>query len=673
MIIAADDYNFDYLKRLPIQKRRKGNPKSRSGVRYKDIIMAFDIETTRLKDIEQSIMYIWQWQIGKDTTIIGRTWEEFSRFIHKLKDCCGEKEWFVIYVHNLAYEFQFLKGIYPFRSDEVFATDNRKVLKCSMLDCLEFRCSYFHSNMSLDVFLDKMHVEHKKLTLDYSKIRYPWTELTEEEMAYCVNDVQGLTEALYVEFEHDGDNLYSVPLTSTGYVRRDAKKALRHTTLEYRQQQMPDWEVYELLFEAFRGGNTHANRWYAGHILEKVYSIDRSSSYPEVLVNHQFPVGHWFEEPNCTFEKLCKIVGRWGKAILMRVSFTNIELRDQFDGCPYLSRDKCRDVRDGIFDNGRILKASYIETTLTDIDWQIVMEHYKFEDCCPLKVYYSRYGYLPPTFIEEVIRYYRLKTELKGNDDLDILYTKAKNKLNSLYGMCAQNPVKQSVIFDIDSPEQFYVDESQDPRDLLLKANSKAYLNYAWGVWCTAWARYELQQGIDAAGPYFVYCDTDSVKAVRVLDVEKYNAEKERLAEINGGYAYDPKGNKHCMGVWEVDGIYNKFATLGAKKYVYTDEQDKLHITIAGVDKKKGALELEEHGGIEAFREGFVFRKAGGTEIVYNDKPDLPELDIDGHKLKITANAVIRDSSYTLGLTEEYRRIIESCEKLKYFKIKLKY
>ena len=125
-----------------------------------------------------------------------------------------------------------------------------------------------------------------------------------------------------------------------------------------------------------------------------------------------------------------------------------------------------------------------------------------------------------------------------------------------------------------------------------------------------------------------------------------------------------------CMGVWEVDGIYKQFATLGAKKYVYVDENDKLHITIAGVDKKKGAIELEEHGGIEAFREGFIFRKAGGTEIVYNDKPMLPDLQIDGHTLKITSNAVIRDSSYTLGLTEEYRRIIESCEKLKYFKLK---
>lgn len=673
MIIAADQYDFTQLRRLAIQKRKKGNPRSRQGIRYKDIIMAFDIETTRLRDIEQSIMYIWQFQIGRDVTVIGRTWEEWERFSRRLAECCDEKEWFVIYVHNLSYEFQFLKGIYPFTAEEVFATDHRKVLKCSMYGHLEFRCSYFHSNMKLETFLDKMGVEHKKTTLDYDKIRYPWTPLDDKELEYCVNDVQGLVEALYIEFEHDQDNLYSVPFTSTGYVRRDAKKALRHTTLEYRKRQQPSFEVYQILREAFRGGNTHANRWYAGQILDNVYSIDRSSSYPEVLVNHQFPVGPWYEEEDCSYEKLCKIIGTWGKAVLMRIAFTNIRLADEFDGCPYLSRDKCRNIRDGEFDNGRILEASYLETSLTDIDYQIVLDHYIFDDCYPIKVYYSRYGYLPPTFIDEVNHYYEMKTQLKDVPGMEVLYTKSKNKLNSLYGMCAQDPVKFSMLYDADSPEQFVPDLSKTPEQLLMEAEKKPFLNYAWGVWCTAWARYELQQGIDAAGPYFVYCDTDSVKATRELKMEDYNAEKRRLAEINGGKAADPKGITHYMGEWEVDGVYKRFSTMGAKKYVYEDMNGKLHITIAGVDKKKGAEELLENGGIEAFKAGFVFRKGGGAEIVYNDRPAISEIEVDGHKMAITSNAVIRESTYTLGLTEEYRRIIEGCERLKYFKTKIEY
>lgn len=111
------------------------------------------------------------------------------------------------------------------------------------------------------------------------------------------------------------------------------------------------------------------------------------------------------------------------------------------------------------------------------------------------------------------------------------------------------------------------------------------------------------------------------------------------------------------MGVYELDGKYSQFATLGAKKYCYTDSKG-LHITIAGVSKRTGANELQQMGGIQAFQEGITFRAAGGTESVYNDHPDLPPLEIDGHRLEITSNVVIRDSTYTLGITEEYRYIL---------------
>ena len=62
---------------------------------------------------------------------------------------------------------------------------------------------------------------------------------------------------------------------------------------------------------------------------------------------------------------------------------------------------------------------------------------------------------------------------------------KSKNKLNSIYGMMAQNPVKQSIDF---------IDD-----------------------WMTAWARYRLEEGIWLAGDNFVYCDTDSVN---ILETE---------------------------------------------------------------------------------------------------------------------------------------------------------
>lgn len=112
------------------------------------------------------------------------------------------------------------------------------------------------------------------------------------------------------------------------------------------------------------------------------------------------------------------------------------------------------------------------------------------------------------------------------------------------------------------------------------------------------------------------------------------------------------------MGVYESEGIYDKFSTLGAKKYCYV-KNGKLTATIAGVSKRNGGPELDRAGGIDAFREGFTFYDAGGTESVYNDSPDLTIIMPNGEPLEITSNVVIRDSTYTLGVTAEYRRLLD--------------
>ena len=118
------------------------------------------------------------------------------------------------------------------------------------------------------------------------------------------------------------------------------------------------------------------------------------------------------------------------------------------------------------------------------------------------------------------------------------------------------------------------------------------------------------------------------------------------------------------MGVFEDEGylLPNRFKTMGAKKYVLEDKDKKLHITIAGVNKAKGGKEL---GTIENFKEGFIFKEAGGTESVYNDKVDM-DIRVDGQMLHISDNLVIRDSEYTLGITADYRRILDGLVTIKY-------
>ena len=664
-ITYVTDFDVSVFGRMKKQRAPRGNPHGRKRQKYIDCVCAFDIETSTLPDMEQAIMYIWQFQVGDLTTVYGRTWEEYFDFLRRIREEIRPNA-LVIYVHNLSFEFQFLKGLYDFQEEEVFAVDSRKVLKATMWGTFEYRCSYLHSNMSLDAFTHRMGVPAAKLPdFDYGKVRYPWTPLSEDEMAYCVNDVRGLVQALTKEMAMDKDTLYTIPLTSTGYVRRDCKKAMEGFNHKQLAAILPGVTVYELLREAFRGGNTHANRWYAGDILHDVHSIDLVSAYPSVMINYEYPMTEFVDLGELEMDKLMDLLYHKNKAMLFRIALYDVRLLSRYIGCPYLSRDKCRSIIGGRFDNGRILSADYLETTLTDIDLKILLSQYDFSGSRVWDVHVARYGKLPEMFRSVILQYFETKTKLKRNpgdpenEEQEYFYQKSKNKLNSLYGMTAQDPAKITTIFT----EGEFLIKDEAVEDILKKNYKRAFLSYAWGVWVTARCRQILQEGIDAAGDRFVYCDTDSVKTIGAVDMSEYNERTRQLAIMNGGTAKDSTGRIHYLGLFEDETVtgYSDFVTLGAKKYAYV-EDGKLHITIAGVGKKAGAVEL---GDIRNFKPGFIFRKAGGTESVYNDNVYY-DYFIDGKHILITDNVVIRPSTYELGITEEYRRILQGAATIKY-------
>lgn len=684
-LYTVDTYNYTRIQNLPCLHDTRSNKGSKKAKGYKNCLCAFDIETTRLEDIEQSIMYIWQFSIlflddQHIDTIIGRTWTEFELFLDNLMND-DNYAYYMIFVHNLSYEFQFLRGIYTFSPDEVFAIKSRKILKCEMLERFEFRCSYLQTNMSLNTFTSKMKVEHQKLSgekFNYEKKRFPWTELNDYELQYSCYDTIGLVEAMFKRMMLANDNLYTLPLTSTGYVRRETKKAMYGWARKHRDI-FPSIDVFDLLEEAFRGGDTHANRYYSGTVIRAdgkkilgIGSYDRSSSYPDVVLNCVFPMTRFVYIGSIEESDIEKKLNR-GKALLFRCKIHGIEQIDKFYGAPYLSYSKCRNVSRETLDNGRILSAEYIEITLTDIDYEIMKREYKWKHFEITECYESKYGVLPEPLKGIFRKYYTDKTELKGIVEQEFFYNLQKALLNAGYGMMVQSPVKQSLIFTESSENIYTVDENVSREALLAKYNRTAFLPYQWGVWVTAWARLRLKEGINIVGDRYVYSDTDSVKYIKVrgdnIDelFDRYNSERKEQSISNSAYATDLHGVKHYMGVYEFEDKYIEFSTIGAKKYVYRTKDGKLHATIAGVNKKLAPDELEEHGGIDAFKIGFTFLRSGGTESVYNDVP-YGDFTVENHVLKITQNVVIRPSTYTIGITDEYRRILADARTLKEFK-----
>ena len=77
MIINVKEFNYDIVAALPDLPRKAGNQGTRARRVYKDVVCAFDTETSYIKEADAQCLYIWQFQLDEALTIIGRTWKEF--------------------------------------------------------------------------------------------------------------------------------------------------------------------------------------------------------------------------------------------------------------------------------------------------------------------------------------------------------------------------------------------------------------------------------------------------------------------------------------------------------------------------------------------------------------------------------------------------------------------
>lgn len=671
LITDVHKFDFDIIRCCNSAKNTTGRRKRKE---YVDLICAFDIETSTdiIDGKYQAWLYIWQFQLDEICTIIGRTWDDALYLIENLNNALGSR-YIVVFVHNLFYEFQFLRSLFDIQPDDVFVVKSRRVLRWLQAH-VEFRCSYLLSNMSLKDYTHKWHVAHEKLSgddFDYKEKRYPDDELPADKLQYCINDVLGLVESVKAEMDFHGDTLYSLPLTSTGYVRRDIKRCIYMTARYQVESIRPSIDVYKILRAAFRGGNTHANRYATADIyknmicLENVQTIDRSSSYPDEIVNKMFPIDRFKHvDKLLNYNELQQhYIEKRGYAVLAVIRITDLHLKDPYYPCPYISLSNCLE-EDGVFlDNGRILSAAYVKLSVTDIDLQIIANMYKLnnDNVEVLDCYFATYGYLPDSLRSLVIDYYKQKTQLKGLPDKKLLYDKFKNLINAIYGCSAQDPGKRLLQYNQDAtdPDELYIDGGDELAELL--AHQKTALPYQWGVWVTAHARNDLQTAIDAihssSTAEFIYTDTDSVKYIGDIDISGLNEPIIKKSTESGAYADAINGIRHYMGAWEPEPAYDKFATMGAKSYVY-EIDGKLGITIAGVPKIKGAAELARMGGMSAYKAGTIFHD-GITETKYNDERMHKKIKHNGHTIELTSNMAIIDSCHKIGYSKDYGILLD--------------
>lgn len=617
--------------------------------------------------------YIWQFSID-GVVLYGRTIEELKQFLALLNKAVPDRK--ICYVHNLGYDFQYLMNIST--AFEVFARESHKPIKafCKEFN-IEFRCAYFLTNQSLENCAKDYELPVQKLgNFDYTKARHCETPLTDDELLYCEYDCLVLHELIKWHIKEYG-KITNIPLTQTSKVRKQLQKVFQKDfNYKRRIKSMSEMtpEVFGMLVSAYMGGYTHANALFTGRKVSDVYSRDESSAYPFVIVTSKLPMSKYSVGKKEHFWWHYK--KREDHSIVATISFKGIRLKPNLVNT-YISVSRCSEMSvNTVSDNGRVLKSDFLTTTITDVDLEIILAVYDYDEIIIKNYIWCFKGYLDSKFVRFVAEKYAYKTQFKGIPEKASIYKTSKEGNNCIYGMCVTNNIKDEVIFEDGKWEESRLD-SETLSDLLTKQNNNTHkiLNYAWGVYIAAIARKNLWRMILKVNSDLCYSDTDSIKFVdennirlfdeqnkvieqQLLDAcERHNLPKDLL------FPKDIKGNMHPLGFWEEDGHYTTFKTYGAKKYCCLKDNGKLEVTVSGLNKHKAVEDMPN--GID----DFVLDKVWSTEFsgrticfYIENQEDFVMRDYLGNPYKVSQPYAVNimPTTYQLGIADDYEELIEN-------------
>ena len=694
------DFDLEELNNINIDIVSKFDNYSKTVKKYFNVESAFDIETSSVMlENEQKFAFMYEWTFGiKDKNFIcyGRTWEEFKDLCRQLQEyfLLDSEHILVVYVHNLSYEFQFMRKYFNWL--DVFAVDERKPVKALCSYGIEFRDSYILSGYSLEKLAGNL-VSHniKKLVgdLDYNLTRTHITELTENELAYCNNDVEIVLAYINEQIEQYG-SITKIPMTNTGRVRNFVKDKCYFTEKNHRKSSKGKYQRYKelmneltlttgeytMLKRCFMGGFTHASMLYSGKLLHDVASIDFTSSYPYVMLSEKFPMSKP-EKVKPTKEQFLKWVNDDNVGLMFVVRFKGLQSKLSFE--TYLSESKCDVLENPIINNGRVFKADTVQTTITDIDFKILYKCYTWDSIEIANVHKFYMQYLPKPILLAIVELYEKKTTLKDVSGKEVEYLVNKGMLNSVYGMCVTDIVRDNISYKDDWQLEKYTIEMMNEQIEKYNSSSNRFLYYPWGVWVTAYARKNLWNGILEIGIDYVYSDTDSVKFLNYEKhkeyINRYNLDVERKLkkmckfrqiEFERLKPKTIKGVEKMIGVWDFEGIYTHFKTLGAKRYLVRSKKDeKLHLTVAGLSKQNGVEYMlricnNDYEKVFAnFNDDLYIpeNETGKHTHTYIDSPITSMItDYQNNVVEVTALSGVHLSpcEFTLSISQQYSKFL---------------
>ena len=592
----------------------------------------------------------------------------------------------VIFIHNSSYDVQYLKDwlIAEYGEAKILATAPHRLISFEIGPWI-IRCTYRLSGRSLAAWGSDLGIKATKKAgmIDYDVIRYQDTPLSRRDWIYMFFDVLALKECVKEQNLLEGDTVASVPLTSTGYVRRYARKRFKRSKKARAQfaecrMTMP---VYKALHSAYAGGLTHGNRFKADKPIDgPVAHGDFMSQYPsEMRARASYPVGKFallyqLRQGGKSFSIEDCYKYATDHCLLIQIAIADMHIKKGIT-LPYAQAVKFWQGRGDdyvpfIEDNGRILHMQGTSVvTLTELDLKWIHKQYDFRYKI-LRVFSAPKGRLPKWLCDVVDKWYKEKTELKRMIDkakkamnkkllaeLKRRYARVKRLLNGIYGMTATNPVRREIYMDRTGhwSQEVLTDKVVAEKLEKFYESKNSFMTYAWGVWTTALARDDLMSVVELIGyDAFIYADTDSAffeSTPEILArIEELNNKKREAAMANGAYVTLDDGSIQIYDQFDIEETdIERFKFLHAKAYAF-EHKGELKCTIAGVTergRKKGWDRVRELGTLDELREDKVFKHCGGTRCVYVEGEPRVE-EINGHMTELAAAAIILPVEKTL-------------------------
>lgn len=708
--IFWDKFDFSILSRNIMYYKKKG--KFQKGT-WNDVIIAADTETSKSHEISDDPLpnHVVAWTISirayhcNIVTLYGSRPSDMIKAFKEIRAALKGDDIY-IYWHNMAYDYVFMRlflfDAFGYPKKELNTKPHYPIM-LGFNNGIILKDSLILAGCKLEKWANDLNVHHKKAvgSWDYDLIRDQSDKpsFTRAELRYIENDTLALVECLDALCINLQKTIYSIPYTATGIPREEVReRAKQNNGRKDFLRQALTFEQFNKFVMLYHGGYSHANRYYIGDILDDDITgcRDFSSSYPFCLLAFRYPCSKFIPlGRDVSPEYILK--NSENNAFIFKISFINIRLKDQLYPMPALQASKCMSSINMEIDNGRVLKASFCNLYICEIDLEVIASMYKWDECKCTEVEVAQKDYLPRWFTDYVYELYEAKCRLKPLSKQDpVAYALAKSRVNSVYGLTVQRSIRENFL-EVTEPGEYKISkdgytayfasgEYRQDFDQDLKKEYQKYLDspntvlpYQWGSYCTAFAFRNLfllgdcvkrkynDLGEVAYPPHWYYSDTDSCYSDE-WDEDKIKAYNERCKELLKKNGYGPvivNDKEYWLGVAEKDSEYSEYTVLGSKRYAGRSVEDnKLHITVAGVPKK-GAECLKDD--LKNFTKGFIFDGNTTGKLMHNYIFSPDGINIDKFGNEVGDSIDLEPCDYELDAVDKYNFILTDDYYMEYF------